>query len=332
MAEYQEAYSVSGLKGAPPGYVGYGRGGILTEAVRRNPYTAVLLDEAEKAHPDVLELFEQVFDKGTIEDSEGLVVDFRNTLILLTTSLGAQTILDAVNGQETPPDPDRLKDQIRPDLLTRFRPSFLSRLVVVPYLPLGDEDVRRVAALKLEKIRRRFLEHQGVQMTWDDGLVTTLAGLSREVDAGARGLDSILAQVILPDLSAELLSRRASGRPCQSVHVRVRPDGRYRYRFDPPTPKAFLPLPLLDPFLPPEEPPAFEEDEEDEPEPVVEPASVEEPPAQPCEPEEVTEAEEPPADQAPVPEPEPEPDEFPPVRPDREEKEGFWRWLWSLFR
>ena len=235
MSEYQEAYTVSGLKGSPPGYVGHGQGGVLTEAIRHNPYTVLLLDEVEKAHPDVMELFYQVFDKGRLEDSDGLTVDFRNTLILLTSNLGADIIRAACQGAGPPPDPGELAGLIRPGLLKRFHPALLGRLVVVPYQPLDDQVIRSIVELKLEKIKRRFAENQRIELTWDPEAAAAVTARCREVDAGARNVDHVLTQVLLPELSAALLKRMARGLPCLGIHVFLDRSGRFAYRFDPPS-------------------------------------------------------------------------------------------------
>jgi type VI secretion system protein VasG len=192
MSEYQEAHTVSGLKGAPPGYVGYGTGGVLTEAVRRNPYSVVLLDEVEKAHPDVLELFYQVFDKGTIEDSEGIAINFKNTIILLTSNLGSEIILRACSDGTNRPEPEALVEAIRPILLRRFKPAFLGRLSVVPYYPLGDDEIGRIVRLKLAKIQKRFRDNHRAELTCSEPLVKAIAARCTEVDSGARNIDHIL--------------------------------------------------------------------------------------------------------------------------------------------
>lgn len=237
MSEYQEAYTVSGLKGSPPGYVGHGKGGILTEAVRHNPYTVVLLDEAEKAHPDVMELFYQVFDKGALEDSEGLMVDFKNTLILLTSNAGSETIIRACRESGSPPDPETLVRLIRPALLEHFKPALLGRLVIVPYHPLADDVIRTIVQLKLDKIRRRFAENHRIQLTCDEQVIAAIAARCREVDTGARNVDHVLTQILLPELSVALLKRMARAEVCRGIQVRVGRTGRFLYRFDPPSPE-----------------------------------------------------------------------------------------------
>ena len=239
MSEYQEAYTVSGLKGAPPGYVGHGKGGVLTEAVRQNPYSAVLLDEVEKAHPDVMELFYQVFDKGVLEDSEGVVVDFKNTVIMLTSNVGTDAILNAC--EEETPDLDALVAQVRPELLRYFKPAFLGRLVIVPYLPLSDSVIRRIVRLKLEKIRQRFAENHRVAFTYSDELIEAVADRCTEVDSGARNVDHLLTHTLLPELSAEMLRRMAAGQACKSIHGHLDDQGGLAYRFEPAFCEAGLP-------------------------------------------------------------------------------------------
>ena len=220
MSEYQEAHSVSGLKGAPPGYVGFGKGGVLTEAVRRTPYSVVLLDEVEKAHPDVLELFYQVFDKGTLEDSEGVVVDFKNTLILLTSNLGTDTISQLAAQPSTAPlTAERIAEAIRPELVRRFKPALLGRMVVVPYLPLAEARIQSIVRLKLARVQARFAEAHGAELTYDDAVVAFLAGRCHATDAGARAIDHLLTNTLLPDLSGGVLERLADGVPVDLVHV-----------------------------------------------------------------------------------------------------------------
>jgi type VI secretion system protein VasG len=241
MSEYQEAHTVSALKGAPPGYVGFGRGGILTEAVRRRPYTVVLLDEVEKAHPDVLELFYQVFDKGRMEDGEGVSVDFRNALILLTSNVGSGTVLDACRGAR--PHPDALVEAIRPELLRCFRPAFLGRLTVVPYFPLADAEIREIVELKLAEVQRRFWESHGAELTYDDAVVETVARRCTETDAGARNVDHIVTHSVLPELSTLVLERMSRGQPVAAVHLSLGAAG-FAYRVADPAPVRFLQLPV----------------------------------------------------------------------------------------
>ena len=225
MSEYQEAHTVSGLKGSPPGYVGYGEGGVLTEAVRKRPYSVVLLDEVEKAHPDVMELFFQVFDKGTLEDGEGRKIDFKNSLIILTSNLGTDTIAKACADDETMPDWEPLADMIRPELLKQFKPAFLGRLKVVPYYPITDKNMRLIVRLKLNKIARRMLENRKVTFTYDDGLVEAVASRCTEVESGARNVDHILSKTLLPEMSKELLSRMVSGEQVREVKATLSGEG-----------------------------------------------------------------------------------------------------------
>ena len=232
MSEYQEAHTVSGLKGAPPGYVGYGTGGVLTEAVRRRPYSVVLLDEVEKAHPDVMELFYQVFDKGTLEDGEGTPVDFRNTLIFLTSNAGAEEIAGICAGGRRP-RADALADAVRPALLRWFRPAFLGRLVVVPFYPLGDGDIREIVELRLAEVQRRFWEAHRAELTYDDAVVDHIAARCTEVESGARNVDHILSHHVLPELSALVLERMTRGQRFDAVHLSPGAGGGFRFE---PTP------------------------------------------------------------------------------------------------
>jgi type VI secretion system protein VasG len=225
MSEFQEAHSVATLKGAPPGYVGYGKGGVLTEAVRRKPWSAVLLDEVEKAHPDVMDLFYQVFDKGVLEDGEGVPVDFRHTVILLTSNAGAEVIEEACR-EEVRPDPAELVERLRPALLRWFRPALLARLVVVPYYPLGEAEIVRIVELKLRSIQRRVRENHAAELTYDAGLVESLAGRCNP-ESGAREIDQILTQTLLPELSTRILERMARGVSFSKIHISVDEMGRF---------------------------------------------------------------------------------------------------------
>lgn len=230
MSEFQEAHSVSSLKGAPPGYVGYGRGGVLTEAVRRRPYSVVLLDEMEKAHPDVLELFFQVFDKGVMEDGEGVQIDFKNTLILLTSNAAQDIITDACAGGRRP-DAQELVALLRPALLRQFSPAFLGRLVLVPYYPLGDEQIMGIVKLKLAHLAERVQLNHSAAFTWDDAVARCITDRCTEVDSGARNVDYILTQSILPELSTRVLECMAMERPFQAIHMALDDHGQFTYRF-----------------------------------------------------------------------------------------------------
>jgi type VI secretion system protein VasG len=225
MSEFQEAHTVSTLKGSPPGYVGYGEGGVLTEAVRRRPYSVVLLDEVEKAHPDVLELFFQVFDKGRMEDGEGREIDFRNTIILLTSNAATDTLMKLCADPETMPNGDGLLAAMKPELNTIFKPAFLGRMLIVPYFPVRDEALKQIIRLKLGKIQRRLAETHKIALTYDDVLLNEVAARCTEVESGARNVDNILSNTMLPDLSRQILGRLAEGVAAEKVSVSVKDGG-----------------------------------------------------------------------------------------------------------
>ncbi|MDR6502782.1 type VI secretion system protein VasG [Burkholderia ambifaria] len=231
MSEYQEAHSVSGLKGSPPGYVGYGEGGVLTEAVRRNPYSVVLLDEVEKAHPDVLEMFFQVFDKGTMDDAEGREIDFRNTLIILTSNVGSSAVMAACLNKpaEELPDPDALAETLRPQLYKTFKPAFLGRMKVVPYYPISDDVLAEIIELKLERIRRRIDANHKAAFEWDESLVDAVLARCTEVDSGARNVDHILNGTLLPEIAGHVLGRIADGEAIARIAVRADEAGEFAY-------------------------------------------------------------------------------------------------------
>ncbi|HKY09185.1 MAG TPA: type VI secretion system ATPase TssH [Candidatus Binatia bacterium] len=229
MSEYQEGHTVSGLKGSPPGYVGYGEGGVLTEAVRRKPYSVVLLDEMEKAHTDVMELFYQVFDKGMLEDGEGREIDFKNTLILMTSNAGTDTIAKLCADPDTKPEPEALAEALRPDLLKVFKPAFLGRAIIVPYYPIADDIMKRIIELQLGRIQKRLFENHRAQFSYDAALVDEVARRCTEVESGARNVDHILTRTLLPEISREFLARMASGEAIGKVHVSVGDQGKFRY-------------------------------------------------------------------------------------------------------
>jgi type VI secretion system protein VasG len=229
MSEFQEAHTVSTLKGSPPGYVGYGEGGVLTEAVRRRPYSVVLLDEVEKAHPDVLELFYQVFDKGHMEDGEGREIDFKNTIILLTSNACTDQMMKLCADPETMPSAQGLVTALKPELNKIFKPAFLGRMVTIPYYPIRDEALKRIVILKLEKIKRRLLENHRLDLMYDDALIDTVASRCTEVESGARNIDNILTNTLLPDMSRELLSSMAEGRKLSSIRVGIGEGGKFVY-------------------------------------------------------------------------------------------------------
>lgn len=223
MSEYQEPHSVSSLKGSPPGYVGYGEGGVLTEAVRRRPYSVVLLDEVEKAHPDVHELFFQVFDKGWMEDGEGRRIDFKNTLILLTTNVGTEELMQLCQRGQARPELDVVNKAIRQALLQVFPPALLGRLTSIPYYPLGDELLMRIIALQMDRLQKRILAQHQIQLGWDPEVLTEILSRCQESDSGGRVVGSILSNALLPDLSRLLLESRLEGRDIQHIRVSINP-------------------------------------------------------------------------------------------------------------
>ena len=229
MSEYQEAHTVSSLKGSPPGYVGYGEGGVLTEAVRRKPYSVVLLDEVEKAHPDVMELFFQVFDKGVLEDGEGREIDFKNCIILLTSNVGTDTIMKLCADPDTKPEPEGILEAIKPELHKAFKPALLGRMVTVPYYPISDDILRLIIKLQLGKIRQRIADNHGAAFTYDDAVIETVAKRCTDVDSGARNVYNILTGTMLPDMSGEVLGRMASGDGITKVHVGVGENEKFAY-------------------------------------------------------------------------------------------------------
>jgi type VI secretion system protein VasG len=229
MSEYQESHTVSSLKGSPPGYVGYGEGGVLTEAVRRKPYSVVLLDEVEKAHPDVMELFYQVFDKGMLEDGEGREIDFKNTVILLTSNTGTDSITKLCADPDTRPDPEGLVEAIRPELIKVFKPALLGRMVVVPYYPISDQVMREIIKLQLSRIAARLSENHGAQFGYDLKVIDEIASRCKEVESGARNVDHILTRTLLPEMSGEFLAKMAQSASISRVNVTVGDDGQFKY-------------------------------------------------------------------------------------------------------
>ena len=230
MSEYQEAHTVSSLKGAPPGYVGYGEGGVLTEAVRRKPYSVVLLDEVEKAHPDVHEIFFQVFDKGVMEDGEGRVIDFKNTLILLTSNAGTDLIMDMCADPELMPDPEGLAKALREPLLKVFPPALLGRLVTIPYYPLSPDMIAAITKLQLGRIKKRVAEAHGKPFEYTDAVVDEIVNRCQELESGGRMIDAIVTNTMLPEISAEFLRRMMEGDEIEKVAIDVT-DGEFTYAF-----------------------------------------------------------------------------------------------------
>ena len=230
MSEYQEAHTVSTLKGAPPGYVGYGEGGVLTEAVRRKPYSVVLLDEVEKAHPDVHEMFFQVFDKGYMEDGEGRFIDFKNTLILLTTNAGTDLIAGLCKDPDLMPDPEGMAKALREPLLKIFPPALLGRLVAIPYYPLSDAMLGKIVVLQLNRIKKRVEARYKIPFEYGEDVVKLVVSRCTESESGGRMIDAILTNTMLPDISREFLTRMMDGRDILQVRVAVQ-DGQFAYGF-----------------------------------------------------------------------------------------------------
>src|SRR5260370_3376294 len=228
------------MKGSQPGYVGYGEGGVLTEAVRRRPYSVVLLGEVEKARPDVLELFFQLFDKGTLEDGEGREIDFKNTVILLTSNVGTDLIVKLCKDPETTASPDALAEALRPELLAAksergvqiFKQAFLGRLIVIPYNPISDSVMRSIIKLQLGHVTRRMRENHNAQFSYGDELIECIAGRCREVETGARNVDHILTRTLLPELSQEILGRMTRGELLSKVHVTINNQGAFQYSLE----------------------------------------------------------------------------------------------------
>jgi type VI secretion system protein VasG len=230
MSEFQEAHTVSTLKGSPPGYVGYGEGGVLTEAVRRRPYSVVLLDEVEKAHPDVHEIFFQVFDKAIMEDAEGRLIDFKNTIILLTTNVGSDLIMNMCKDPELLPEPEGIAKALRQPLLKTFPAALLGRLVVVPYYPLSDDMLKSIIRLQLSRIENRLTASHKIPLTCDAAVIDMIASRCTEVESGGRMVDAILTQTLLPEISRQLLNSLLEGKPAAKVNVGVK-DGEFVYEF-----------------------------------------------------------------------------------------------------
>lgn len=230
MSEYKDKMNIPRLYGSAPGLVGYGEGGVLTNAVMRKPYSVVLFDEVEKADPEVHDIFYQVFDKGSLRDDRGNDVDFKNTIIMLTSNVGTDTIMKVCADPDTRPDAAGLAEALRPDLLKVFKPALLGRMVVVPYFPLTDEVIRRIIYLQLKRIGDRVREHHRASFTYDDTLVNTVAGRCKEVESGARNVDHILTGTLLPEMSSEFLTRMAEGKTIEKVNVTVDGSGKFVYQ------------------------------------------------------------------------------------------------------
>jgi type VI secretion system protein VasG len=230
MTEFKEEHKVSLLMGSPPGYVGYGEGGILTEAVRRRPYSVILLDEMEKAHPGVQDVFFQVFDKGNMKDGEGRDIDFKNTVLIMTSNAGTELIDKLFADPETAPDAAGLAEALRPELMKYFKPAFLGRVTIVPYFPLSEDVIKQIVKLQLNKIVKRVKDAYRAEFSYDPALVETIAARCKESSSGARNVENILSRSLLPELSGEVLSRLAAGEGISSVHVSMAEDGNFKYQ------------------------------------------------------------------------------------------------------
>lgn len=229
MSEFQEAHTVSTLKGAPPGYVGYGEGGILTEAVRRKPYSVVLLDEVEKAHSDVHEIFFQVFDKGVMEDGEGRLIDFKNTLILLTSNVGSDLIMNMCKDPDLMPEPEGIAKALREPQLGVFPAALLGRIVTIPYYPLSDDMIKAITSLQLNRIKDRVETGQGIEFNYDDAVVDLVVSRCTELESGGRMIDSILTNTLLPEISNKFLTHMLEGSPISKVEVSAE-GGEFSYK------------------------------------------------------------------------------------------------------
>ena len=232
MSEFKEEHKVSMLLGSPPGYVGYGEGGVLTEAVRRKPYSVVLLDEMEKAHPGVQDVFYNLFDKGTIKDGEGRDIDFKNTVIIMTSNAAEEHIRAMVAQSEEKPDPETILENFRPHLLKYFKPAFLGRSTVIPYYPLDDENLLKIAQINMRKIEKRVKEHYSADFSYDEDVLLHIVARSQEVDTGARNIENILTRTMLPALAAECLSKMSNGEDISKIHIGVDEEGTFSYQVD----------------------------------------------------------------------------------------------------
>jgi len=231
MSEFKEEHKVSTLVGAPPGYVGYGQGGVLTEAVRRKPYSLLLFDEMEKAHPGVHDVFYQVFDKGMIRDSEGRDIDFKNTLIIMTSNAGTDLIAKLCADPETIPDSDALTEALQPELLKIFKPAFLGRVQVIPYFPLNDENMQKIIQLQLQRVKKRILANYQTEFSYTPEVITYIAERCKQVETGARTIEHLLNRSLLPELSTHFLTRMAENKVIRSVQVGI-VDNRFDYKIE----------------------------------------------------------------------------------------------------
>lgn len=229
MSEFKEEHKVSMLLGSPPGYVGYGEGGVLTEAARRKPYSIILLDEMEKAHPGVQDIFYNLFDKGTIKDGEGRDIDFKNTVIIMTSNAGEDAIRAIFSQAEERPAPDVVLDNIRPHLLRHFKPAFLGRTSLIAYNPLDDENLMKIAAINMRRIEKRVKGHYGASFSYDEDVLLHIVARCQEAETGARNIENILNKSLLPELASECLNRMANNEPINHVHIGVTEEGNFSY-------------------------------------------------------------------------------------------------------
>ena len=230
MSEFKEEHKVSMLLGSPPGYVGYGEGGVLTEAARRKPYSVILLDEMEKAHPGVQDIFYNLFDKGTIKDGEGRDIDFKNTIIIMTSNAGEDAIRAIFNQVEEKPEPEVLLDNIRPYLLQHFKPAFMGRANTIAYYPLDDENLMKIAAINMRRIEKRLTEKYGAEFSYDEDVLIHIVARCQESDTGARNIETILSRTVLPALASECLAKMAEGEEVTKVHIGATEDGDFTYQ------------------------------------------------------------------------------------------------------
>ena len=230
MSEFKEEHKVSMLLGSPPGYVGYGEGGVLTEAARRKPYSVILLDEMEKAHPGVQDIFYNLFDKGTIKDGEGRDIDFKNTIIIMTSNAGEDAIRAIFNQVEEKPEPEVLLDNIRPHLLQHFKPAFMGRANTIAYYPLDDENLMQIAAINMRRIEKRLTEKYGAEFSYDEDVLINIVARCQESDTGARNIETILNRTVLPALASECLAKMAEGEEVTKVHIGATEEGDFTYQ------------------------------------------------------------------------------------------------------
>ncbi|MEP4547709.1 MAG: AAA family ATPase, partial [Saccharospirillum sp.] len=228
MSEFKEEHKVSMLLGAPAGYVGFGEGGVLTEAVRRKPYSVVLLDEMEKAHPGIQDIFYNLFDKGTIKDGAGLDIDFRNTVVIMTSNACSGSIADYCEANPTPDD-KALLEAVRPELLTHFRPAFLGRTRIIPYFPLTKEVLATIVGINMKRIERRVKEHYGASFSFDETVVQRIVDQCQDPDTGARNVENVISRSILPELATQSLSRMANGDSINAVHIGLAQSQEFSY-------------------------------------------------------------------------------------------------------